>query len=343
MDPREILTQLLAGDALSDAQAEAAFDAMLEGRLDEAQIASLLSLVQARGATVPELVGAARAMRARVAAVEAPDDGVPLVDTAGTGGAPKAFNVSTASAIVAAAAAPGRIRVAKHGNRSRTGRGSSEVMERLGVKLDATPEIQARCLKELGVCFCYAIQHHPAAKHAASVRKSLAFPTMFNLLGPMTNPAGADRQVMGVYQASLIDPVAGSLADLGTTKAMVLHSRDGLDELSLGGPTDIALVRSAPTPTITRDTIDPASLGLMRAELADVQASDLDEAVAILNRVLDGDGGPHTDMVLLSAAAALLVADAVGSMQEGVDASRSAIASGASKRLLAELASLSRS
>lgn len=338
MEPQEILALLLGGDTLSDDQAERAFDAMLEGRFDEAQIAGFLSLVQARGATAAELIGAARAMRSRVSSVAAPDDAVPLVDTAGTGGAPKTFNVSTAGAIVAAAAAPGAIRVAKHGNRSRTGRGSAEVMERLGVKVDASPAVQARCLHELGVCFCFAIHHHPAARHAAGVRRSLAFPTMFNLLGPMTNPAGADRQVMGVYDASLIDLVANSLAGLGVHTAMVLHSRDGLDELSIGAPTDIAMVRDG---RVRREVVDPRELGLAHATPSQVRAGDLDDAARIVRSTLAGDPGPHHDMVLLNAAAALLVADAVDSLHAGIALAREAIASGGAASLLDRLASLS--
>lgn len=338
MQPHEILSLLLAGDTLSDEQSERAFDAMLEGRFDEAQIAGFLSLVQTRGATAPELIGAARAMRARVSSVQSPQDGVPLVDTAGTGGAPKTFNVSTAGAIVAAAAAPGRVRVAKHGNRSRTGRGSAEVMERLGVRVDASPAVQARCLRELGVCFCFAIHHHPAAKHAAGVRRSLAFPTMFNLLGPMTNPAGADRQVMGVYDASLIDLVADSLAGLGVHTAMVLHSRDGLDELSIGAPTDIAIVRHG---RVQREVVDPRGLGLASATPEEVRAGDLDDAARIVQLVLSGEAGPHRDMVLLNAAAALLVAEVVPALDAGVGLAREAIESAAASTLLQRLAALS--
>lgn len=335
----EMLTRLLARDPLGEEQADALFEAMFAGRLDEAQIAAALALIQTRGATVDELVGAARAMRRHVARVPTPDDGVPLLDTCGTGGAPKTFNVSTAAAIVAVAAAPGRLRVAKHGNRSRTGRGSAEVLARLGVDVDAPVEVQARCLQEAGVCFCFAIHHHPATRRAAGVRRSLGFATIFNLLGPLTNPALAPRQLMGVYAMDLVEPMALALARLGSERAIVMHSEDGLDELSVTAPTRLAHVRDG---AVSTETIDPATLGLSCREPAALVAGDLDDAARFIHGVLDGEHGPRRDFVLLSAAGALLVADAAPDLSAGVAMASGAIDRGDAARTLERLAQLSR-
>ncbi|MDQ7012569.1 MAG: anthranilate phosphoribosyltransferase [Planctomycetota bacterium] len=303
------LGHLLSGDTLSAEQAEALFEALLTGGLDDAQIAGILALIQARDVTVDEIVGAARVMRRHVTPVPRPfdtDDAV-LIDTCGTGGAPKTFNVSTAAAIVAAAASTGtpRVLVAKHGNRSRTGRGSAEVLEALGVNVAASPEVQSRCLGEAGVCFCFAIHHHPAMKHAIGPRRSLGFPTIFNILGPLTNPAGADRQLIGVYDARFLPLLGEALVRLGATRAIIAHAADGLDELSTTAPTHLVHVEHG---TTREQTIDPAALGLAPATLADLQATDVEDSARIIRDVLDGTPGPHREMVLLNAAAAIVVA-----------------------------------
>lgn len=194
-DMTPLLKHLLAGNALSAEQTTAAFGSMMTGRVHHGEIGALLALLATRTPTPEEILGAARVMRAHVERVEADVDPEAIVDTAGTGGAPKTFNVSTAAAIIAAGA--GAV-VAKHGNKSRTGRGSAEVLRQLGVDVDAGRDVQRRCLEEAGVCFCFAIHHHPATKHVMPVRLALGFPTIFNLLGPLTNPAGAKRQLMGV-------------------------------------------------------------------------------------------------------------------------------------------------
>jgi len=335
-----VLSELVVGGRLSAERTRALFESMFAGELGAAEIAGVLSLIQTRGATVDELVGAARAMRAHVTAVparHAPE--APILDTAGTGGTAKTFNVSTAAAIVVAAAAPSRLRVAKHGNRSRTGRGSAEVMARLGIDVDAPPEVQGRCLDELGVCFCFAIHHHPAARHAAPVRKALGFPTIFNLLGPLTNPAGAARQVMGVYADRWVGPVAEALVQLGAERAMVLHSEDGLDEISLGAPTRIAHVRAS---RVEEERIDPADLGLARAQVEDVAASTLEEAAEAIRGVLRREPGPRRDMVLVNAAAALIVGGAAEDWRSGVGLAAEAIDSGRAGETLDRLGALSR-
>ncbi|MHC4774469.1 MAG: anthranilate phosphoribosyltransferase [Planctomycetota bacterium] len=227
------LHHLLRGGTLDAEQSAAAFEAIMSGRAHHGEIGALLALLSARVPTADEILGAARVMRRHADPVKSRRDPARIVDTAGTGGAPKTFNVSTAAALIAAGAGNGAIAVAKHGNRSRTGRGSAEVLRGLGVNVDADRAVQARCLDEAGICFCFAIHHHPAAKHAMPVRQALGFPTIFNLLGPLTNPAGARRQLMGVYDRRFMEPIAGALTTLGALRAMVVHSDDGLDEISV--------------------------------------------------------------------------------------------------------------
>ena len=314
------LKKLLRGATLSEAETRAAFEEIASGESHHAEIGAFLALLATRMPTVDEIVGAASVMRARVERVPCKTPGEGIVDTAGTGGAPKTFNVSTLAAMVAAGAGA---KVAKHGNRSRTGRGSAEVLERLGVDVNASPEVQARCLDEIGICFCFAIHHHPAARHAMPVRKALGVPTLFNLLGPLTNPAGAGRQVMGVYAAHFVRPIAESLARLGSTHALVLHSDDGLDEISIAVPTRVAEVRDG---SVREWTIDPRTLGLEHADPAALAPSSLDEAASIFTNVLAGDErGARRAMVLVNSAAALYVAGKVASIEDGIGAAAEAI------------------
>jgi anthranilate phosphoribosyltransferase len=228
--------------------------------------------------------------------------------------------------------------VAKHGNRSRTGRGSAEILAALGVNVDATPAVQARCLRETGVCFCFAIHHHPAMRFAGPARRALPHPTIFNALGPMTNPAAASRQLIGVYDPLLVSDIAQALARLGATHAIIAHSHDGLDELSITAPTTLAIVRDGEVRT---QTLDATTLGLPRASLAQIQAVDLNDAARIFKAILDGHAGPHLDMVLLNAAAALIVAHAAPDWASAVSMARTAVASGAAQRTLAALAACS--
>ncbi len=305
-DLTPLLRRLLAGNTLSAEQTANAFHAMMTGKVHHGEIGAMLALLASRTETPEEIVGAARVMRKHVDRIDTNIDPEQIVDTAGTGGAPKTFNVSTAAAIIAAAAGA---YVAKHGNRSRTGRGSAEVLEQLGVNVDAGRETQRRCLEEARVCFCYAIHHHPATRHVMPVRKALGFPTIFNLLGPLTNPAGALRQVMGVYHDRFVLPIAGALASLGAVRAMVVHSHDGLDEFSLEAPTHIAHLHEG---RIQEETADPANLGLTPAPRESVVARDLEHAARMCRSVIDGsEKGPPRDMTLLNTGATLLVADKV--------------------------------
>ncbi|MHC4082781.1 MAG: anthranilate phosphoribosyltransferase [Planctomycetota bacterium] len=333
------LHHLLRGGTLDAEQTTATFEAIMAGRAHPGEIGALLALLSARVPTADEILGAARVMRDHVDRVESNRDPAHIVDTAGTGGAPKTFNVSTAAALVAAAAGDGRIAVAKHGNRSRTGRGSAEVLAGLGVNVDADRAVQARCLDEAGICFCFAIHHHPAAKHAMPVRQALGFPTIFNLLGPLTNPAGARRQLMGVYDECYLEPIAGALHKLDALRAMVVHSDDGLDEISITAPTQILHVANGRT---RRETISPKALGLAGADMNDLVAGDLDHAVEMVRQIIEGtDTGPPRDMALLNAAATLLVAGTVESLEDGLTRAAAAIDSGAAHQTLDKLVQLS--
>lgn len=332
-----ILTQALAAPSLSEARAHEAFSIIMRGEAGEAPIASLLTILARRGPTVDEVVGAARVMREHVTPVPLPADlRHSIIDTCGTGGAPKTFNVSTAAALVAAGAGA---RVAKHGNRSRTGRGSAEVLKELGVNVDADRPTQARCLDEAGVCFCFAIHHHPATRHVIGARKALGFATLFNLLGPLTNPAGARRQVMGVYADRFVLPIAHALRDLGATRALVVHSRDGLDEVTLTAPTRIAHVDGG---RVWEEELDPAMLGLHRSTFADLQVRDVRDAASAFRAIVEGrDAGPRRDMALLNAAATLMAGGVADTWREGLRLARQALENGAARNVLERLVAIS--
>lgn len=331
---QQVLAKLLGGGALNEAEAEGAIDLILKGEANESQVGAMLALLAWRGPTLDEVVGGARAMRAKATAVPIPPDSPirdSLIDTCGTGGAAKTFNISTVSAIVAAGArGPGgsRVYVAKHGGRSRSGRGSAEVLASLGVNVDASPASQARCLEEAGVCFSFAVNHHPAMKFAAGPRKSLGFPTIFNLFGPLCNPAGARRQVMGVYEERFVPLIAEALRRLGAERAMVVHGADGMDEITTTAETVIGHVEPG---GVAIERFDARSIGVARAITKDLEAATLDEAAGLVRRVLAGERGPARDIVCVNAAAALVVGGAAGTMREGfmlaeesIDAGRAA-------------------
>jgi anthranilate phosphoribosyltransferase len=333
------LRVLIEGRSLSAAQAADAFETIMSPQATHAEIGALLALLATRVPTADEILGAARVMRRHVDPVRSRLPPDRIVDTAGTGGAPKTFNVSTAAALIAAAAGAPETAVAKHGNRSRTGRGSAEVLARLGVNVDSGRDAQARCLESAGICFCFAIHHHPAARHAMPVRRALGFPTIFNLLGPLTNPAGAARQLMGVYDRRFLEPIAAALSALGSVRAMVVHSDDGLDELSIAAPTAVVNVDRG---KITRQRIDPAPLGIEAGGLEEVTARDLDHAADLLRGIVEGrQKGPPRDMALLNAAATLVVAGRAAAIEQGLAMAAGAIDSGAARATLARLVRLS--
>lgn len=334
----DIFRQLLDGEVLSEAGAEAFFTSLLSGERTEAEIAAALSAIAARGPGVDELVGAARAMRAQSTKVALPPTDLPILDTCGTGGAPKLFNVSTIGAIITAAAARGRAIVAKHGNRSRTGRGSAELLESLGVNIHASPAVQSVCVREIGLCFAYAPDHHPAAKHASNVRKKLGFPTIFNLLGPLVNPAGATCQLVGTYSIANAEKLADSLARLGATRALVVTSHDGLDELSTTAPNIVFEVMRG---QVSRSELDAETFGLGRASIAQLQVHSLDAAAALARSVLANTSGPALDMALLNAAASLHVSGVRGSIADALPLAQEAVGSGRAAETLRRLVELS--
>jgi anthranilate phosphoribosyltransferase len=328
---------LLAGRTLSADESRDAFRALMTGDVSQAEMGAFLALLASRTPTADELLGAARVMREHVDRVPTRVDPADILDTCGTGGAPKTFNVSTAAGIIAAA---GGLKVAKHGNRSRTGRGSAEVLAGLGIEVDAPRAVQAACLEEVGICFCFAVHHHPATKNVVPVRRALGVPTIFNLLGPLTNPCGARRQVLGVYEARFMLPLAGALRELGVQKAMVVHAEDGLDELSISAPTEIVHVSQH---AVTHERVSPEELGLERAPREAVEARDLPHAIELVRSVLDGrERGAPRDMTLLTAAAALYVGDAVDSLSAGVKKAAELIDSGRAQATLAAWAERSR-
>ncbi|MDA1007636.1 MAG: anthranilate phosphoribosyltransferase [Planctomycetota bacterium] len=330
------LVKLVGGETLSFDESVAAFTCIMRGRAHHGEMGALLAFLASRVPTEDELAGAAVVMRLSVDRVPTSLPPVAILDTAGTGGAPKTFNVGTAAAIVAAACGA---RVAKHGNRSRTGRGSAEVLEALGVQINASREVQRQCLDTVGVCFCYAVQHHPAARHAMPVRRVLGFPTIFNLLGPLTNPAGARRQLMGVYAQRFVDPVAGALRKLDTARAIVVHSLDGLDEISTGADTIMVHVRGD---EIERELFHPESVGIAKSDPLAVVPSNATEAAVWVRELLDGSmKGTPRDMLLLNSAAALLAAGVAFDMPHAMDQVREALATGAASSTLDRLIAVS--
>ncbi len=342
--PRAIadsLARLDAGQTLSEQEARAVFETLLTGDLDQARIEALLVAIARRGPTVDELVGAARALRAGATPVRITSSDRPILDTCGTGGAPKLFNVSTISAIVTAAAARGRALVAKHGNRSRTGRGSAELLEALGVNIGASPEVQARCLEDLGLCFSYAPGHHSGARHAAAARKAVGIPTIFNLLGPLANPAGATCQIVGTYSEENAAKLAAALGRLGVQRAMVVTSQDGRDELTTTAVNIIYDVPGPPAPTELAST----SLGFASATAAQLTADSLDESVGLARAILHRNpvARAAADIVLLNTAGALRVSGLTDSWRQGIAMAREAIDSGAAERTLARWVVLSNS
>jgi anthranilate phosphoribosyltransferase len=327
----ETIDRLLAGDALSAGDTEAAVGLVMRGEADPAQIAGLLVALRAKGETVDELVGAARAMRAHVVAVRPSRDD--LVDTAGTGGdGSGTFNISTTAALVAAACG---CAVAKHGNRAASSRsGSADMLEALGVPIALSPEQAAEMIDRYGFGYLHAPAHHPAMRHAGPVRRSLGVRTVFNLLGPLTNPAGARRQLIGVYARQWVEPMAHALAQLGCEYGMVVHGQPGIDELSPCGATTMATVRDG---AVTLSELDARELGVELCTLADLAGGDPQHNAEISLAVLGGEPGPAADATALNAAATLLVAGRAADLGEGLAAAREALRSGAAMATLSAL------
>jgi anthranilate phosphoribosyltransferase len=336
--PNEILTRaidaLCDGDHLTADHTSAALGEIMEGRAGEVQTAAFLIALRAKGETVGEMVGLARTMRRLASAVET--SRVDLVDTAGTGGGPSTFNISTTAALVAAGAG---CAVAKHGNRSNTSRsGSADLLEALGVRIDLGPAEVGRCIDELGFGFMFAPRHHAAMKHVVPVRKELAVRTVFNFLGPLTNPAGATRQLIGISDRHFQETIAEALVVLGCERALVVSADDGLDELSISGPTRIVEVRDGGT---EEWFADPEQVGVAVGSLDEIAGGDPEENAAVARRVLDGEPGPAFEVVALNAGAAILAGGGADDLADGVERAREAIAGGAARDVLERLVKLS--
>lgn len=333
----DLLRAAMSSAGLARDQARWSFGQIMDGAWSDAQIAGVLVALAARGESVEEIAGAAEAMRQHAAKID--NAGLDVIDTCGTGGTGIAtFNISTAAAMVlAGAGAP----VAKHGNRTHTrASGSADVLEALGVNLAAPPAVVTRCLTEAGVCFCFAIRCHPAMKYAAPVRKALAVHTIFNVLGPLTNPAGAKRQVMGVFDARLTETIAGVLATLGAVRAMVVHAADGLDELSTVSATKISELKDG---RVTTRTVRAEDLGLAPARMEDLIVTSAADSAGRIREVLAGKAGPGRDIVVLNAAAALAVADKAADIASAIPLAKKSIDSGAAAEALRKLVDISNS
>ncbi len=343
----EAVRQLVDHKNLSRIEAAAAMEAIMSGAATNAQIAAFLTALRMKGETVEELIGFAQVMRQKAVRIRVHDDEVAgmtgtdremLIDTCGTGGdATGTFNVSTATAFVVAGAG---LKVAKHGNRSVSSLcGSADVVETLGINLDLTPQKVARCVDEVGIGFLYAPLLHTAMKHVMPVRREMAIRTVFNMLGPLTNPASANAQIIGVYSASLTEPLARVLAELGTVRAFVVHGADNLDEISNTGESRVSEVREG---MVRSYTVRPEDFGLARTTIGELMGGDREENARIIRAILDGEAGPKRDIVLMNSAAALVAGAKARDLKEGVGLAAHAIDSGAALRKLEALVGLSR-
>ncbi len=324
-----------AGNVLNRAEAESVMEELLSGRVETAEIVRLLSAMNRRPVEVQELTGFSSVMRRHATRVFTDGEARPanMVDTCGTGGdGSNTFNISTAAAIVAAAAGA---RVAKHGNRAASSRsGSADVLEALGVRIDLPFERYGKAIREIGIGFLFAQAAHTATRHAAPARKQIGVRTVFNLLGPLTNPAGAQSQVLGVFSESVIDVVAATLAELGVERAFVVHGARGLDEISLAGETLVAEVRDG---TVTRSTVTPDEFGVARAPLDAVRGGTAAENADLIRRILEDEPGPARDIVVVNAAAALVAAGVAANFREAAGLASFVISSGAAAEKLASL------
>ena len=309
---------------------------IMGGHLTPAQIAAVLVALRIKGETVTEIAAAAEVMRELSTKVSVKDNGH-LIDTCGTGGdGAQTFNISTASAVVAAAAGA---HVAKHGGRSVSSTcGSADILEKLGVNVNLTPQQVAHCVDSIGVGFMFAPNHHSAMKHAAPVRRELGVRTLFNVLGPLTNPAGAANQVLGVFHKDLTSKLAQVLQQLGSRHVMVVHGADGMDEISISGATFIAELKDG---TVREYSVQPQDFGLQVAALDTIRVANADEAKSMLQAVMDNQQGAALDIVKLNAGAAIYVAGLTPTLAEGVKQAAAVIASGAAKQKLAQLIQLS--
>ncbi|WP_315704170.1 MULTISPECIES: anthranilate phosphoribosyltransferase [unclassified Bradyrhizobium] len=335
-DLKSIIGKVATGATLSRAEAAAAFDSMMSGEATPSQMGALLMALRVRGETVDEITGAVSVMRAKMLRVDAPSNAIDIVGTGGDGSG--SVNVSTcASFIVAGAGLP----VAKHGNRALSSRsGAADVLASLGVKIDLKPEEVGRCVREAGIGFMFAPAHHPAMKNVGPTRVELATRTIFNLLGPLSNPAGVKRQMVGVFSRQWVEPLAQVLKNLGSEAAWVVHGSDGLDEITLTGPTFVAALENG---NIRTFEVSPEEAELDRCGGDGLKGGDAAANAVALQSVLDGMPSPYRDVALLNAAAALVVAGRAKTLKEGVAIGKESLDSGAAAARLKQLIAVSNS
>lgn len=320
--------QNLTADEASDA-----FDAIFEGKVDANDIAAFLLGLKNKGETVDEIMGAAWSMRKRMIAISAPANAMDIVGTGGD--AHGTLNISTAVAIVVAACG---VPVAKHGNRAASSRsGSSDVLAALGINLEANPAALQRCLEKANLCFMFAPRHHPAMRHVAEVRKQLKTRTIFNLLGPLTNPANVKRHLIGVFSRDWLEPMAKVLHTLGSEKAWLTHGQDGMDEITTTAPTNVVELNQG---RFDRFILEPEQVGLHRARLEVLKGGEAEHNAIELKRLLQGQHGTYRDIVMFNAAAALVIAEKTESLQDGLKMAEQAIDNGAARRTLEKLITL---
>ncbi len=329
-DLKGLLGLAAAGQALDEAQAEQAFDIIMSGNATPSQMGGFLMALRVRGETVAEITGAARAMRAKMLTVEAPEG---AIDTCGTGGDAKGtYNISTAAAFVVAACG---VPVAKHGNRALSSKsGAADVLAALGVNIEADMGLVKKALWEANTCFFMAPRHHSAMRHVGPTRVELGTRTIFNLLGPLSNPAKVKRQLIGVFAPDWVEPIAHVLKGLGHEAAWVVHGADGLDELSTTGPSHVAELKGGKVRTFE---VTPADAGLPGAKLADLQGGDAEHNARALRAMLDGEPGAFRDVVLYTSAAALIVAGKAAGLKDGVGIAAEAVDGGRARETLARL------
>lgn len=332
MNIQAAISYVIEGGSLSTEQMVLVMRQIMTGECTDAQIAGFLVALRIKGETVEEITGAATVMRELATPVIA--SGEHLVDIVGTGGdGASIFNVSTASTFVAAAAGA---RVAKHGNRSVSSKsGAADLLEAAGVRLDLSPEEVARCVESVGVGFMFALNHHSAMKHAITARKELATRTIFNLLGPITNPAAVKNQLLGVFSKQWLRPIAEVLRDLGSDHIVVVHSADGLDEISIGAETFVAELKGG---EISEYTLTPEQFGIERGNLADLKVADAEQSLALVKELLSGKAGPASDIVALNAGAAIYAANIASSIEQGVLMAQDVLSAGLGAEKLKELA-----
>jgi anthranilate phosphoribosyltransferase len=333
---KTLIAKVATGASLTRDEAAQAFERVMSGEATPSQMGGLLMALRVRGETVDEITGAVMTMRAKMLPVVAPAD---AIDVVGTGGdASGSYNISTCAAFIVAGAG---VPVAKHGNRALSSRsGAADVLAALGVRIDLSPDAIGRCIEEAGIGFMFAPSHHPAMKNVGPTRVELGTRTIFNLLGPLSNPAHVKRQMVGVFSKQWVEPIAHVLKNLGCERAYVVHGSDGLDEITTAGPTSVAVLENAKVRTFE---ITPEEVGIKRVRTEQLRGGDADENATALKGVLEGRDGPFADVAIFNAAAALVVAGRAADLKEGVAVARKSVSSGEAKARLHHLIACSNS